>query len=55
MTYIKESKAILETACGDSEGCETSRLPYFLDIWLSDGGEVVSLRACRALSQEDSL
>jgi hypothetical protein len=22
---------------------ETSRLPHFLDIWLTDGGEVVSL------------
>jgi hypothetical protein len=24
------------------EGCETSRLPYFLDNRLTDGGEVVS-------------
>jgi hypothetical protein len=24
-------------------GCEMSRLPHFLDNWLMDGGEVVSL------------
>jgi hypothetical protein len=25
------------------QGCETSRLPYFLEIQLTDGSEVVSL------------
>jgi hypothetical protein len=29
--------------------CEPSRLPHFLDYWLTDGGEVVSLHAGRPL------
>jgi hypothetical protein len=28
------------TGRGDQQGCETSRLPHFLDIQLIDGGEV---------------
>jgi hypothetical protein len=28
--------------CGDPYGCETLRLPYFLDNRLTDGGEVIS-------------
>jgi hypothetical protein len=37
-------------------GCETSRLPHFLDNLLTDGGEIVSLtRITTALrSEEDS-
>jgi hypothetical protein len=31
------------TGHGGSQGCETSRLPHFLDNRLTDGGEVVSL------------
>jgi hypothetical protein len=31
------------------EGCETSRLPHFLDNWLTDGSEVVSLSTSRPL------
>jgi hypothetical protein len=34
---------------------ETSRLPHFLDNWLTDGGEVVSLtRRPHLYPQEDS-
>jgi hypothetical protein len=40
--YIK-GKAIPVKGRGSPKGCETSRLPYFLYNWLTDGGEVVSL------------
>jgi hypothetical protein len=40
---IKQNKAIPVTGCGGLKGCETSRLPHFLDTRLTDGGEVVSL------------
>jgi hypothetical protein len=36
-------KTIPVTGCGGPQGCETLRLPDFLDNWLTDGGEVVSL------------
>jgi hypothetical protein len=36
-------KSIPATGCGGHKGCETSRLPYFLENCLTDGGEVVSL------------
>jgi hypothetical protein len=39
----KKVKVIPVTGCGDPQGCETSRLPHFLDSLLTDGGEVVSL------------
>jgi hypothetical protein len=35
--------AIPVTGTGGQFGCETSRLPHFLDNRLTDGGEVVSL------------
>jgi hypothetical protein len=39
----------------DPHGCETSRLPHFLDNRLVDGGEVVSLTRRPPFSpQEDS-
>jgi hypothetical protein len=38
----KNCKAIPVTGRGDSYGCEMSRLPHFLDNWLTDGGKVVS-------------
>jgi hypothetical protein len=38
-----KGKAVLVTGHGGPEGCETSRLPHFLDIRLTNGGEVVSL------------
>jgi hypothetical protein len=39
----RKSKAIPVTARGGPQGCETSRLPRFLDNRQTDGGEVVSL------------
>jgi hypothetical protein len=36
-------KAIPVTGRGDPYGCETSRLPHFLENRLTDGGQVVSL------------
>jgi hypothetical protein len=41
--YDKKGKAISVTGRGGPQGCETSRLPHFLDNRLTDGGEVVSL------------
>jgi hypothetical protein len=41
-TFLKV-KAILVTGHGVPLGCEKARLPHFLDSWLTDGGEVVSL------------
>jgi hypothetical protein len=42
MSWMK-GKAIPVTGRGGPYGCETSRLPHFLDNRLTDGGEVVSL------------
>jgi hypothetical protein len=38
-----KGKSIPVTDHGDSQGCETSRLPHFLDNRLTDSDEVVSL------------
>jgi hypothetical protein len=38
-----KSKTLLVKGRGGPEGCETSRLPHFLDNRLTDGGEVISL------------
>jgi hypothetical protein len=48
-------KAIHLSGCGGPQGCETSRLPHFLDNRLTDGGKVVSLtRRQPFVPQEDS-
>jgi hypothetical protein len=39
----KKAKVISVTGREGPQGCETSRLPHFLDSRLTDGGEVVSL------------
>jgi hypothetical protein len=40
-------KAIPVTDRGGLLGIEASRLPYFLDTWLTDGSEVTAMRAYR--------
>jgi hypothetical protein len=40
---VRLSKAIPVTGREGPQGCETSRVPHFLDNRLTDGGEVVSL------------
>jgi hypothetical protein len=45
---VRLSKAIPVTGRGGPKGCETLRLPYFLDNQLIDGVEVVSIMS-RAL------
>jgi hypothetical protein len=44
-SFLKKggNKAIPLTVREGPYGCETSRFPHFLDIRLTDGGEVVSL------------
>jgi hypothetical protein len=39
-----KNEAVVLTGRGGPKGCETSRLPHFLDNRLTDGGEDVSLR-----------
>jgi hypothetical protein len=52
---IKTGKATPVTGRGGPYGCETSRLPHFLDSRLTDGCEVVSLtRRPPFTPQEDS-
>jgi hypothetical protein len=52
--YLK-GKVTTATEREGPQGCETSRLPHFLDNRLTDGSEVVSL-TCRPpfTPQEDS-
>jgi hypothetical protein len=40
----RNGKAIPVTGRGGPYGCETSRIPHFLDNRLTDGAEVVSLK-----------
>jgi hypothetical protein len=39
---VKKSKTIPVTDREGPQGCETFRVPHFLDNWLTDGGKVVS-------------
>jgi hypothetical protein len=48
-TNFAKCKVIPVMGCGGPKGCETLRLPHFLDNRLTDGGEVVSLHASRPL------
>jgi hypothetical protein len=41
--YGEYKKAITIKDCGGPLGCETSRFSHFLDKWLTDGGEIISL------------
>jgi hypothetical protein len=54
--YTVKCKSIPLKDHGGSYGCETSKLPHFLNSRLTDGGEVVSLTRCPAAlyPQEDS-
>jgi hypothetical protein len=45
----KKGKANRVTGRGGTHGCETSRLPHFVDSPLTDGGELSALRAGRPL------
>jgi hypothetical protein len=40
---VKKGKSIPVTGYRVPQGCETSRLPHFLDNWLTDNSEVISL------------
>jgi hypothetical protein len=37
---LVKGKAIPIIGRGGQQGCETSRLPHFLDNWLTDGSDV---------------
>jgi hypothetical protein len=51
----KTSEAVSVTCRGDSYGCETSRRPFFLNNWLTDGGDVsLQTRPVAIYPQEDS-
>jgi hypothetical protein len=42
VSKLKKGKAIPVAGRESPWGCETSRLPHFLDSRLTDGGEVIS-------------
>jgi hypothetical protein len=51
---VKKGNGIPVTGREGPYGCETLRLPHFLNNRLTDGGEVVSLMRRPLLTQEDS-
>jgi hypothetical protein len=51
---VKKSKAIPVKGREGPQGCETSKLPYFLDNRFSDGVEVASLKPVALYPQEYS-
>jgi hypothetical protein len=53
-SFILTAKAIPVTGCGGPLGCETSRLPHFLDNRFAVGGEVSLTRRPPFTPQEDS-
>jgi hypothetical protein len=42
ITPCKKGKDIPVTGRGGPYGCEMSRLPHYLDKWLTDGSKIVS-------------
>jgi hypothetical protein len=56
LNSTNKNKAIPVTDCDSPQACETSRLPCFLDNWLTDSDDVVSLtrRLVAFYLQEDS-
>jgi hypothetical protein len=50
ITNVKRGKAIPVTGREGPYGCETSRLPHFLDNRRKDGGDFVSLRRQQPLT-----
>jgi hypothetical protein len=50
----KRGKAVPVTGHEGPQGCETLRLPHFLDSQLTNGREVVSLAPAALYPQEDS-
>jgi hypothetical protein len=44
MFLEKKGKALPVTGHGGPHGFETLKIPHFLDNWLIDAGEIVSLR-----------
>jgi hypothetical protein len=50
----KKGKAIPVKVCREPKGCETLRVPNFLDSRITDGGEFVSLMCWPPFPQEDS-
>jgi hypothetical protein len=53
-SFLKYGKAIPVPGHGGPWGCETLRVPQYLDIRLTDGGRVVSLRRRPPFTPQES-